>query len=110
MLWHILIPRITPLCVPKPLFFPLRHQGAMNDIDHFDEEGGCASSGVKNLDKRFVRGDGALLARLVSERGEFEFGMFCQHLTPSDSIGKPIGQSKLCLQELMDAANDVGHH
>ena len=42
----------------------------MDDVDDFDEEGGGAGGGVEDLDEGFVRGDGALFARLVGEGRE----------------------------------------
>jgi hypothetical protein len=80
----------------------------VDDVDDFDEEGGGAGGGVEDLDEGFVRGDGALLARLVGERRQLQAGVLFQHLAPGGGVGEAVGEAELGLQEFVDAADDVG--
>ena len=72
VLRHVVVPRGALLGVGEALLLPLGREGAVDDVDDFDEEGGGAGGGVEDLDEGFVRGDGALFARLVGERGEMQ--------------------------------------
>ncbi len=52
--------------------------------------------------------DGALFARLVGERRELQAGVLFQHLAPGGGVGEAVGEAELGLQQLVDAADDVG--
>ena len=108
VLRHVVVPRGALLGVGEALLLPLGCEGAVDDVDDFDEEGGRAGGGVEDLDKGFVRGDGALFARLVGEGREFQAGVLFQHLAPGGGVGETVGEAELGLQEFVDAADDVG--
>ncbi|KFB77430.1 MAG: hypothetical protein AW06_001425 [Candidatus Accumulibacter cognatus] len=71
VLRHVFVPRRAPLGFSQALLHPLRRQGAVNDVDDFDEEGGSAGGGIEDLDEGFVRRDRALLVWPVGERRQF---------------------------------------
>ena len=66
-LFHPDVAGCTRPVVDDDSLLPLRREGAVDDVDDFDEEGGGAGGGVEDLDEGFVRPDGALFARLVGE-------------------------------------------
>lgn len=65
VLRHVLVPSNSPLDVGQPLSIPLCREGAVDNVDDLDEEGGGSGGGVEDLDEGLVRRDGALFAPLV---------------------------------------------
>ncbi len=109
VLRHVGVPRSALLGVGEALLLPLRREGAVDDVDDFDEEGGCAGGGVEDLNEWFVRGDGARFARLVGERREFQAGVLFHHLYPGGGVGETVGEAELGLQEpVASKVNDTG--
>ena len=108
VLRHVVVPLGALLGLGEALLLPPGREGPVDDIDDFDEEGGGAGGGVEDLDEGVFRGDGALFARLVGERREFQAGLLFQHLAPRGGVGKTVGEAELGLKEFVDAADDVG--
>ena len=55
VLGHVVVPRGALLGVGEALLPPLRREGAVDDVDHFDEEGGGTGGGVEDLDEGLIR-------------------------------------------------------
>ena len=56
MLRYVVVPRGDPVGVGKALSFPLLGQGAVDDIDDFDQEGRGTGRRVQDLDEGVVGG------------------------------------------------------
>src|SRR5687768_16599565 len=71
------------------------------DIDYFDKKGPSAGGGVEDTHKSICR---------FHVTRHLQSSMTFGHLTPGSHIGKAVSQVKLFLQQLMNGANNVGHH
>lgn len=84
VLGNVLVPELGDFQFQPALLFPFGDDSAIDDIHGFNEEGGCAGGGVKDLDERFVGGNSAGVTGFVGERRELQAGMFREYFAPGD--------------------------